>query len=113
MQDWKPSEPETGPAAEVPDLHAELLQPSSQEMPALDPPVSSDPMSSLLSVPGPPQDPPSAPVHSMPLSQAARPVGALPSATLGHDMLGFTNQQPSMQQLQAALSAQSQVRFIP
>lgn len=109
MQDWKPSVPEIGPAAEVPDSQAESLQPSPHDMPALDTPISNDPMSSLLSVPGPPQDPPSAPVHSMPLSQGAGSVGALPSATLRHDMLGSANQQSSMQQLQAALSAQSQV----
>ena len=108
MQDWKPSVPETGPAAEVPDVLVESLQPSPHDMPALDAPTSSDPMPNLLSVPGPPQDPPSAPVHSMPPSQGADSVGAMPSATLGHDTLGSANQQSSMQQLQAALSAQSQ-----
>ena len=109
MQDWKPSVPETGPAGDVPDSHAESLQPSPHDMPALDTQTSSDPMSSLLSVPGPPQDLPSAPVHSMPPSQGAGPIGALPSATLGHDMLGSAHQPSPMQQLQAALSAQSQV----
>ena len=104
MQDWKPSVPETELAAEGPDLHTESLQPSPHDTPALDIPIPSDTMSSLLSVPGPSQDPPSAPV-----SQGAGPGGALPSAVSGHDMLGSANQQSSMQQLQAALSAQSQV----
>ena len=112
MQDWKPSVPETRPAAEMPDSHAESLQPSPHDMPALDTQTSTDPVSSLLSVPGPPQDLPSAPVHSMPQSQGAGPVGAMPSATLEHDALGSAHQQSPMQQLQAALSAQSQVNDI-
>lgn len=101
--------PETELAAEEPDLHTESMHPSPHDTPALDVPMPSDTMSSLLSVPGPSQDPPSAPVHSMPLSQGAGPGGAPPSAVTEHDMLGSANQQSSMQQLQAALSAQSQV----
>ena len=109
MQDWKPSVPE-GPLHDpaLPDSHAESLQPSPQDMPAVDIPTASDPMS----IPGPPQDPPSAPVHSIPLLQGAASVGSLPSAPLGQNFPGSGNQQSSMQHLQAALSAQSQVGLL-
>ena len=93
----------------MPDSHAESPQPNPVDPPASDPPTSSDPMSSMASVPGPPQDPPSAPLHSLPMPPQAGPPGSLAPAPGGDSQLGGFGSQAPMQQLQAALSAQSQV----
>lgn len=112
MQDWKPSVPKAEPMhnpADTPDAHAESSQPSPHDLPAVGIQNPSDAVSGLLSVPGPPQDPPSAPEHNIPLLQGPDPVDTLPSAPPAQGQLAAGNQQSSMQQLQAALSAQAQV----
>ncbi|KAL3147452.1 hypothetical protein ABBQ38_014510 [Trebouxia sp. C0009 RCD-2024] len=115
-KDWKPSVPKAEPMhnpADTPDAHAESSQPSPHDLPAVGIQNPSDAVSGLLSVPGPPQDPPSAPEHNIPLLQGPDPVDTLPSAPPAQGQLAAGNQQSSMQQLQAALSAQAQGNVLP
>ncbi len=124
LQDWKPTMRHESPTYEpavMPDSHVDSphAQTSPADGPALESLSSSGPMSVVPPAPGPQQpisgagllsNVPSAsgprPLHSVQFLNGAGPSGAMPSAPAA----GQEAQAGPMQQLQAALSAQSQVR---
>ncbi len=124
LQDWKPTMGHESPTYEpavMPDSHVDSphAQTSPADGPALESLSSSGPMSVVPPAPGPqqpfsgaglPSNVPPAPgsglLHSVPFLTGAGPLAAMPSAPAA----GQDAQAGPMQQLQAALSAQSQVR---
>lgn len=125
LQDWKPRvrhesptyEPAAMPHSHVDSPHA---QTSPADAPALESLASSGPMSVVTSFPGLqeplqgagpsgnvlPAAPGSGPFHSMPVPHGTGPSNSVPAAPA----VGPMAQAASVQQLQAALSAQSPVR---
>lgn len=126
-KDWKPTMRHESPTYEpavMPDSHVDSPhgQTSPADGPALESLSSSGPMSAVPPAPGPqqpflgaglpsnvPPAPGSGPQHSMPFLTGAGPLGAMPSAPAAVQ----DAQAGPMQQLQAALSAQSQGNVLP
>ncbi|DBB00828.1 TPA: hypothetical protein ACH3X1_000756 [Trebouxia sp. C0004] len=126
-KDWKPTMRHESPTYEpavMPDSHVDSphAQTSPADGPALESLSSSGPMSVVPAAPGPqqpfsgaalPSNAPSAPrpgpLHNVPFLNGAGPLAAVPFAPAA----GQEAQAGPMQQLQAALSAQSQGNVLP